>query len=108
MADEASLFRGCPRFSGAKRTETGWADGVFLLHAGRKDLFDTLKREPFGSRFFDNSVTYRLLDFLQMCIASADLISSSRKLGCAMPIRASERSQVDMPFRFTMPYSVTI
>ena len=30
------------RFSGAKRTETGWADGVFLLHAGRKDFFDTL------------------------------------------------------------------
>ena len=51
---------------------------------------------------------YRLLDFLQMCIASADLISSSRKSGCAMPIRASERSQVDMPFRFTMPYSVTM
>ena len=23
-------------------TETGWADGVFLLHAGRKDFFDTL------------------------------------------------------------------
>ena len=67
--------------------------------------------EPFGSRFSYDSVdpvTYRLLDFLQMCIASADLISSSRKSGCAMPIRASERSQVDMPFRFTMPYSVTI
>ena len=31
------------RFSGAKRTETGWADGVFLHHAGRKDFFDTLK-----------------------------------------------------------------
>jgi len=32
-----------PRFPGAKRTETGWADGVFLLHAWRKDFFDTLK-----------------------------------------------------------------
>ena len=31
-----------PRFSGAKRTETGWVNGVFLLHAGRKDFFDTL------------------------------------------------------------------
>ena len=30
------------RFSGAKRTETGWADGVFLHLAGRKDFFDTL------------------------------------------------------------------
>ena len=74
-------------------------------------FIDSLKREPKGSRFSYDSVdpvTYRLLDFLQMCIASADLISSSRKSGCAMPIRASERSQVDMPFRFTMPYSVTI
>ena len=50
----------------------------------------------------------RLLDFRQMCICSADWISSSRKLGWAMPIRASARSQVDRPFRFTMPYSVTI
>ena len=74
-------------------------------------FIDSLKREPKGSRFSYDSVdpvTYRLLDFLQMCIASADLISSSRKSGCAMPIRASERSQVDMPFRFTMPYSVTM
>ena len=35
-----------PRFPGAKRTETGWADGVFLLHAWRKGFFDTLS-EPF-------------------------------------------------------------
>ena len=35
-------FEEGPRFPGAKRTETGWADGVFLLHAGRKDFFDTL------------------------------------------------------------------
>ena len=42
VADKTSLFRGRPRFLGAKRTETGWADGVFLLHAGRKDFFDTL------------------------------------------------------------------
>ena len=42
VADKTSLFRGRPRFLGAKRTETGWADGVFLPHAGRKDFFDTL------------------------------------------------------------------
>ena len=36
-------FEEGPRFPGAKRTETGWADGVFLPHAGRKDFFDTLK-----------------------------------------------------------------
>ena len=35
-------FEEGPRFPGAKRTETGWADGVFLPHAGRKDFFDTL------------------------------------------------------------------
>ena len=40
-----------PRFPGAKRTETGWADGVFLPHAGRKDFFDTLKEER-GWRVF--------------------------------------------------------
>lgn len=37
-----ACFEDGPRFSGAKRTETGGADGVFLLHAGRKDFFDTL------------------------------------------------------------------
>ena len=48
VADKTSLFRGRPRFLCAKRTETGWADGVFLLHAGRKDFFDTLNG-PFGA-----------------------------------------------------------
>ena len=38
-----ACFEEGPRFSGAKHTETGWADGVFLHHAGRKDFFDTLK-----------------------------------------------------------------
>ena len=38
-----ACFEDGPRFSGAKRTETDWADGVFLLHAGRKGFFDTLK-----------------------------------------------------------------
>ena len=51
VADKTSLFRGRPRFLGAKRTETGWADGVFLPHAGRKDFFDTLKEER-GWRVF--------------------------------------------------------
>ena len=37
-----ACFEDGPRFSGAKHTETGWADGVFLHHAGRKDFFDTL------------------------------------------------------------------
>ena len=37
-----ACFEDGPRFSGAKHTETGWADGVFLPHAGRKDFFDTL------------------------------------------------------------------
>ena len=41
-----ACFEEGPRFSGAKRTETGWADGVFLLHAWRKGFFDTLS-EPF-------------------------------------------------------------
>ena len=50
-AEKASPFRGRPRFPGAKRTETGWADGVFLPHAGRKDFFDTLKEER-GWRVF--------------------------------------------------------
>ena len=39
---ERARFEKGPRFSGAKRTETGWVNGVFLLHAGRKDFFDTL------------------------------------------------------------------
>ena len=40
---ERARFEEGPRFSGAKRTETGWVNGVFLLHAWRKDFFDTLK-----------------------------------------------------------------
>ena len=43
-----ACFEDGPRFSGAKHTETGWADGVFLLHTGRKDFFDTLNG-PFGA-----------------------------------------------------------
>ena len=43
-------FEDGPRFSGAKHTETGWADGVFLLHAGRKDFFDT-QRESLRTLF---------------------------------------------------------
>ena len=39
---ERVRFEEGPRFSGAKRTEIGWVNGVFLLHAGRKDFFDTL------------------------------------------------------------------
>ena len=39
---ERARFEEGPRFSGAKRTETGWVNGVFLLHARRKDFFDTL------------------------------------------------------------------
>ena len=41
-AEKRGAFEEGPRFSGAKRTETGWVNGVFLLHAGRKDFFDTL------------------------------------------------------------------
>lgn len=39
---ERARFEEGPRFSGAKRTEIGWVNGVFLLHAERKDFFDTL------------------------------------------------------------------
>ena len=39
---ERARFEEGPRFSGAKRTETGWVNGVFLLHAERKDFLDTL------------------------------------------------------------------
>ena len=46
-----ACFEEGPRFSGAKHTETGWADGVFLHHAGRKDFFDTLKARQ-QPRFF--------------------------------------------------------
>ena len=100
-------------FGLSRRCIPSWVSRAHPSLPSRKiyHFIDSLKREPKGSRFSYDSVdpvTYRLLDFLQMCIASADLISSSRKSGCAMPIRASERSQVDMPFRFTMPYSVTI
>ena len=44
----------------------------------------------------------------QMPIFSALWISSSRKSGWAMEMMASARSQVDSPFRLTIPYSVTM
>ena len=43
-----ACFEEGPRFPGAKRTETGWADGVFLLHAWRKGFFDTLRHPRRG------------------------------------------------------------
>ena len=46
-----ACFEEGSRFPGAKYTETGWADGAFLPHAGRKDFFDTLKEER-GWRVF--------------------------------------------------------
>ena len=42
MANEASLFRGWLPVSVRFAPENRGADGVFTLHAGRKDFFDTL------------------------------------------------------------------
>lgn len=50
---------------------------------------------------------YYLLERLQIFIFSASAINSSRKSGCAMEISASAFCQVDIPFTFTIPYSVT-
>lgn len=47
------------------------------------------------------------LERRQIPIFSASRTSSSRKSGCAIEMRASARSHVDLPFRFTIPYSVT-
>ena len=49
-----------------------------------------------------------LLEFFQIPICSASLIRSSRKSGCAMLIKSSALSHVDLPLRSTSPYSVTI
>ena len=56
-----ACFEDGPRFSGAKHTETGWADGVFLLHAGRKNFFDTLRslRTMYAGTFlYDSAFLY--------------------------------------------------
>ena len=58
-------------------------------------------------QFLSETPVNYLFDRLQICIFSASWISCSRKSGWAMPMRASARSQVDRPFRLTMPYSVT-
>ena len=54
------------------------------------------------------SFHYRLLERIQMPCFSALAISSSRKIGCAMLISFSARSQVEQPTRLTPPYSVTM
>ena len=64
----------------------------------------------FGKKSDDSELYLRhcyLLFFLQSPIFSAWAISSSRKSGWAMEMIFSARSQVEAPFRFTMPYSVT-
>ena len=43
----------------------------------------------------------------QIFIFSASQISSSRKSGCAIDIIRSARSQVEAPFKLTIPFSVT-
>ena len=48
-----------------------------------------------------------LLERRQMWFFSASRINSSRNWGWATEIMASAFSQVERPFRFTMPYSVT-
>ena len=42
-----------------------------------------------------------------MCMESAAAISSSRNWGWAMEMIASAFCQVESPFKFTLPYSVT-
>ena len=64
------------------------------------------RKKPLEAAFFHSLANYLLL-LRQMCIFSAWAISSSRNWGWAMPMRASARCQVDRPFMFTMPYSVT-
>ena len=59
-----------------------------------------------GPCIFDGKKDHLLLR-RQMCIFSASAMSCSRKLGWAMEMMASARSQVDRPFRLIMPYSVT-
>ena len=49
-----------------------------------------------------------LLEFFQIPIFSASLIRSSLKSGCAILIKSSALSHVDLPLRSTSPYSVTI
>ena len=49
---------------------------------------------------------YRLLLYRQILKASASLIKSSRKSGCAKLMSFSARSHVEAPIRLAMPYSV--
>ena len=74
-----ACFEDGPRFSGAKHTETGWADGVFLLHAGRKDFFDTL------------SLSAGAVDDL------ADLPLAETELSRKRPVVAAVESGTDVP-----------
>ena len=57
--------------------------------------------------FLSLFINHRLAERRQIFIRSASRISASRKSGWAMEMMRSARSQVEAPFRFTMPYSVT-
>ncbi len=78
----------------------------------RESLSDMIRRSETaatkGCRFCcRSSFYYRLLLARQIPIFCASLISSSRNCGWAMEISFSALCQVDNPFRFTFPYSVT-
>ena len=75
----------------------------------RKKVKKVLQKQGDGSRLpVFCSFHYRLLERIQMPCFSALAISSSRKIGCAMLISFSARSQVEQPTRLTPPYSVTM
>ena len=84
-----------------------WTNGACVIqrkNAGKFELpciFACM--DKFCLRFYRH-----LLEYFQMPMASASFISSSLKSGCAMLIRSSALSQVDLPLSSTQPNSVTI
>lgn len=84
-----------------------WTNGACVIHAKMQGSL----RFPAFLRVWISFVCvfYRhLLEYFQMPMASASFISSSLKSGCAMLIRSSALSQVDLPLSSTQPNSVTM
>lgn len=80
------------------------ADRMAQMRTGRRKFLPCPAAKSAEIKIAEN---YLRLLRLQICICSASVISWSRKDGCAMDMIASAFSQVESPFKFTSPYSVT-
>src|SRR5688572_31032717 len=73
----------------------------------RRGVFTHFRSTPVRSRYLSDTGCSEMVGRAQGPGSRDSRVSSERKSGCAMEINASARSRIDLPCRFTAPYSVT-